>query len=155
MTINDLIFIYLWKRKWINSCLTTKMNLVLFIEQKIWTKMRILMEEKVRTPYPLIASVAPFGWNNLSETLLVAIYQSLTSIWRKFAPLNAEFFSLRSVWRVSCMYSPFQVTPQHVNGIKVQALTWPLQNFMCLSFKPVLGGFAGMLWVIVMLHLIM
>lgn len=65
--------------------------------------MHILMEEKVRTPYLLIASVAPFGWNNLSETLLVAIYQSLTSIWRKFSPLlNAESFQQMLEGFVAC-----------------------------------------------------
>lgn len=41
--------------------------------------MYIISEEKVRTIYPLIAGVSPFGCNNFSETLLVAIYYTDTS----------------------------------------------------------------------------
>lgn len=50
------------------------------------------------------------------------------------------------------MHSPFQITPQHLNRIKIRALTWPFQNSPFLSFEPFLGGFTGMFWVIVMLH---
>ncbi|KAI3358764.1 hypothetical protein L3Q82_014727, partial [Scortum barcoo] len=37
----------------------------------------------------------------------------------------------------------FKVTPQHLNGIKIRALTGPFQDSPLLSFQPVLGGFTG------------
>ena len=41
------------------------------------------------------------------------------------------------------MYSPFQVTSQHLNGIKIWALTRPFQDSPFLGFQPVSGGFTG------------
>ena len=46
----------------------------------------------------------------------------------------------------------FQVSPQHFNWIKAQTLTGPIQSTSPLSLKPFLCSFAGMLWVIVLLH---
>lgn len=44
------------------------------------------MRKKVRTPSYLIGGFSPFDWNNLRETLLVAVYPSLTSRLSKVFP---------------------------------------------------------------------
>ncbi|KAI3353126.1 hypothetical protein L3Q82_019253, partial [Scortum barcoo] len=56
-------------------------------------------------------------------------------------PNPVDSFSLRRAAEGGGGTSPFQVTPQHLNGIKIRALTGPFQDSPLLSFQPVLGGF--------------
>ena len=71
-------------------------------------------EEKVRTPYPIIANVTPFGWNNFSETLLVANYQSDISL-RKVWPTP----QCRIISAVRCFTGFLHVQPVSPHSISV------------------------------------
>lgn len=61
-------------------------------------------------------------------------------VWGKFAPL-LQFLHLWDVWVfyffLPIQYSPL-VTPQHVNGIKMWALTLPFQDSPFLNFQTIL-----------------
>ena len=50
------------------------------------------------------------------------------------------------------MYRHLQVSQQHFNWVKVQTLAGAIQSTNPLSLKPFLCSFAGIIWVIVLLH---
>ena len=71
--------------------------------------------------------------NNLSATFAITYNESFTVLWRNFGPLIfAELLSFNHIGGFSSMNCLLKVTPQHLNRIIIQALTWPYQN--TLSF---------------------
>ena len=109
---------------------------------------------KICEHFQLVACSSSFCSPNFNRTSSVTTNQSLGSDYGDFfCPLLlAERSQLREFWGTSGMYRHLQVSQQHFNWIKVQTLAGAIQSTNPLSLKPFLCSFAGMLWVIVLLH---